>query len=475
MAGNRAQVQNYLNNALGVTEERVRDAITDQGLDSFEAFDLLSDEDIKSVCSNARKPGGSVVNPAFHATDNPTAPPTIANTGATISLSLERRLRQLGHLATYLKFTQRTITATNLDPGVAQKLWEHKIRIKDDDDDVKFPAKLTNVDKVREVIENIQDYLDRKRGVQSAPLSYVIREEVAAGPELGTGIPTFDDDMIARTRHDGDNYKIDNASVWDCIRHVTHEGPGYSWVSPHSRAKDGRAAFRALFGHYMGESYTHALKAKADKVIDTAFYDGKSRNFTFETYTKRLNEAFTDLESAEDPLTQDRKVRILLKGIRDPQLDAATKAVVATPHLKASFESARNYIAQFKLEDESMQSKNSRNVSSVTRNGGQGRGGRGRGGRGRGGRGRGRGNGGRGRGSATLTDRYYSPEEWRNLSSEEQQRVRTLRRERSNDSRSVAATQSDKRQRTDDGSTAPDSITVQAANPPLGPQMNRRE
>ena len=51
----------------------------------------------------------------------------------------------------------------------------------------------------------------------------------------------------------------------------------------------------ALRNHYQGDSYRSNLKLKAEKVMNTARYDGKSRNFSYEKYCQRLNQAFVDM------------------------------------------------------------------------------------------------------------------------------------------------------------------------------------
>lgn len=198
---------------------------------------------------------------------------------------------------------------------------------------------------------------------------------------------------------------------------MTHEGPALSWVQSFLRTCDGRSAYFAMKQHYLGESFTARLRANADRLMDSTFYDGRSHGFTFERYCETLQQAFT--------------VRILMLGIRDDRLATAKSQVTATPELKATFDGAVNFISQFLDERRALQNQAMgppRNVS-VTNVRGGGRhndNGRGRGGgrgNGRGGFGRNNGRGGygcnngRGRGGGrsngnTVLDRYYSQEEW---------------------------------------------------------------
>ena len=50
MAGARIELSNYLNNILLITDGELREAIINQGLDSFAAFRELTDGDMKDVC-----------------------------------------------------------------------------------------------------------------------------------------------------------------------------------------------------------------------------------------------------------------------------------------------------------------------------------------------------------------------------------------------------------------------------------------
>jgi hypothetical protein len=64
--------------------------------------------------------------------------------------------------------------------------------------------------------------------------------------------------------------------------------------------------------------------------LDDTFFDGKARTFTFEKYCERLNHAFTDLEQSGETVDVERKIRIFLRGITDPTLEAAKNQVLAT-------------------------------------------------------------------------------------------------------------------------------------------------
>jgi hypothetical protein len=497
MAANQAALNNYLQDTLGFPEDLSR-ALNAQGLDSFDTLATLTDKDVKEVCSNVRKPGGTIPNPVFDA-ENPVAgvPATIPNPGVSMGLPREKLLRQLCYYCVHLHKIQREFTAQGANLAKLTELWRFKEAIEEqDDDDIKFPEALKTVENVRQTLEDIDDYLNRKRGTDGALLAYVTRESVtipAGAPDYGE--PSFDAEMIQRARHSGNAFQQDNRLVRTMLRTVFHGGPGWNWISSFSRSNNGRAAYLAIKSHYLGEAFQSRIRAAADKVLDGTFFDGKARTFTFERYCERLNNAFTDLEQSGETVDTEQKIRIFLRGIIDPTLEAAKNQVLATTALRETFESAVNYVAQFADRKASLDTNRSRNLSSIQMQRGRNAdvAGRGRGRGGRFGPGRGRSNGrlanrvarAQNRSTNTITDRYYSPEEWNRLSPEDQQRVRDLRTQRDRArGMSAVATFNDRnvRPRIDQAETPPpaqvdnDTTTIASnlSGSGLGDRMSQR-
>jgi len=77
-------------------------------------------------------------------------------------------------------------------------------------------------------------------------LSYVVRDVVELGNnDPGFGKPTIDAKMVRRAPHDVDAFHVDSATVWNVICHVTHDGPGRTWVSAYNHIQNGREAKRS--------------------------------------------------------------------------------------------------------------------------------------------------------------------------------------------------------------------------------------
>jgi hypothetical protein len=74
----------------------------------------------------------------------------------------------------------------------------------DEDEDLDLPGKLTRIDRVGEVLEDIDNYLLRKLGSSGLPLAYVVRQSIALpADDLGYGQPTTTEEMITRGPHTG--------------------------------------------------------------------------------------------------------------------------------------------------------------------------------------------------------------------------------------------------------------------------------
>ena len=461
------EINNYFQNVLVINDQAVRQALNLQGLISLNDLHRFTDDDITQICRNCRSPGGALAGGN-------------ANRGVALGLRVMRFHFFHKHRIRRPVGAHNDATNTFVAITTSWALFEQEERA--EDEDIEDPTPIRRIEDIRQCLENLDDYLARKRGVSGVPLCYVTREHalqpermVPAQDDPGFGQPTRREELVRRARHDIPASQDDSQAVWTIIRTMCHGGPAWSWVQIHARTQDGREAYFSLKRHYLGPSYQAKIKARADKILETTFYDGKARNFTFEKFGERLEGAFTDLQTHGEEITEARKIRVFLRGIRDPSLAHAKSQVMATENLNTSFERAFNYVSEFVDSKDSMQSS-LRQISALTGSGrgsgrgrgrGSGRGGRGRGrsgGRGYGGRGRGRGSSNNGRSSFDSRNpgRYYSPAEWETLTMEQRQQARDSREDK--DKRKISALieehitdalESQKRQRTDDnGSTA---------------------
>ena len=323
-------------------------------------------------------------------------------------------------------------------------------------DTVPSPEKFENVEDFMAWLEGFNTWTYRKIGINNVPLCYITRDEVEPDPEAVYSNER--EKQIAVIEHDGANYDHDNGLLYDELRISTLKGPGETYVSRYKKTRDGRRAYMALKGHFLGDAYIDRLIQTCYGTLERATYSGQQRTWSFEKYLAILTKNFDLLEEKNEMLTETRKVRILLKGITDNRLQNAKDFVIGTPTMNNSFTNASNYLSQVIPSRRSMNA--SRTIAETGR-GERGYGGRNRGGRGRSswrsGRGPGRGSvrngrgydrnifnrGGRGRGSYstgssrgynnTRTNNGWIPyRDWMSMSYDERQRIQNYRRNQNN-------------------------------------------
>ena len=118
----QAAFNGYLNNRLNITSLVMRTAINDQGLTRIDDFIGLTDQDIKDLCDNIRKPGGTIPNPNATVAGQP---PTIPNPGQPISFVSMKWLRMLNYYLHHLRRIQRDLNEGEaLQARLTMKSWE---------------------------------------------------------------------------------------------------------------------------------------------------------------------------------------------------------------------------------------------------------------------------------------------------------------------------------------------------------------
>jgi len=418
-----AQFTVYLTNCN--VNNAVEQGLIAQGINTCDTLLGNNDYNMKAVCKRMIPPGGTMPGRGAAAGR--------ANRGIPVSFVAEKNLRKPCFFWNYMHRIQRAFVAATATLALVQDVWDNRFDLENPDRDVereiiRDAAPMVKVDDIKKTLEDIDNVLNKRRGLGKSPLAYITRdtltlpEHTPGEIDPGFGQPSREAELIRRTRHDGPTYRQDNIAVWAIIRHVAHGGPAWAWVSSFGRHQNGRAAYRALKTHYFGDSYTTRAVTKADAIIENLHWDGRAKSYPLEKFFEQLYKAYTDLDENGEPITEAKMVRRLLQSIRDPHLDATKNSIMISDAHKENLEASMSHLAQA-LDMIKTTTVSTRNISTTQTHGGrgQGRGGRGgrgcgrgnaRGGRfGRGGRGRGRGRGGRGASAFDPNDpgRSHSP------------------------------------------------------------------
>jgi hypothetical protein len=473
----------------------IRDALVVQGVETITGLLGMDDDDVDDLCSNIRKPGGMMPNPARNT--NPRAPAFVPNLGTAVGRIHQERLKQIAYYYSYLNIVNRTFDPQHATVEELVRLWEYKknlegIKESKKDGEDKYPEKFTNSKSSREFIESVENWIDDHYGVKDIPLAYVIREDDEVPDDdndpLPLGQDTFDDELIRRASHSGELWAANNAKVWQMIRHVTHGTDAWAFVKSFARAQNGREAYYALKTHYMGADFVNKVKLNADAQLETLHWNGRARNFTWDKFVSRLTSAFADLAENGEEKSESEKVRKLLRAITDPTLSVAKAVIQGDRRYAEDYQAACAYLAGQLSSAEAMNANNKRNVSQVARaeRGGRSRGRFVRGGRphqsgndrgsGRGrdtGRARGRGRMMYSRSGHLLSNGGYPREIWNSFSGEEKSQVYRMREQREAETRRTAAamTRDNENNRHDNTGEENNRNNV----PGIGPTMTRRE
>jgi len=445
MAANATAFRTYLETGLGFSAVISSQIATTQGFDNFDSFDFATADVITNLVISINK--------------TPVVSTSPEGTKHFVNAHQSQVLQQLVFYARYIKEVNRTHSlrfGTQANLGIISRYYNKSYH------DLKrsaHPVQFDGKDAIA-MIESMDAWLSSTYGSGTLLLSYVVRPDInpmVADP--GFLRPSVPDEILRRAIHTGQNFHPNNGAVWSMIHAVTHTTSAYSIVKKFGKDRNGRLAYLALVQHYKGDAHLTVLKTTAENTLRKIFWNGSTRNFTFEMFTAKLNGAYTDLESTGDFRSEEHRVDALLnKCSGDKNLSGYLAVVRSNPTLLKSWNKTVQTLGNG-VNSHQNQPSNQRNISAFETGGrGRGRGrhnGRGRFGRGRhGGRGRGGRHNNRGRGSSgshhpdvmsqdgrtILNGGTYSPSLWNSFSREDQNIVHQQRNSRDQETaRTVAA------------------------------------
>jgi hypothetical protein len=239
---------------------------------------------------------------------------------------------------------------------------------KKDGDEKKDPPKLASMSGWPTWVELFHTFLAQHRSaVAGTPLSYIIREkdDVATEDLARDDWDSVDDDLVATSVLSGVAYARDNKRVYDLLKPFVMEGPGWPFVQPFNRKRDGRAAFLALKTQAEGRSAVATRKAKAYAMIATSLFTGKGK-FSFDQYVGRHQQAHNELLFLEEPVAETKKVTDFLTGIRDPKLETAIQNCMGDELKLTNFELCQQYFKTI-VENSKTRSKSPSDVREISK------------------------------------------------------------------------------------------------------------
>ena len=188
--------------------------------------------------------------------------------------------------------------------------------------------------------ESFEEFLHQVLGVNHVPLSYIIREQelVGAPPTLinnrsySQEHQSVEGELIARASHGTAHYTADNATVYKYIEEATRETRYHSSITPFSRRKNGRGAWKALMAQYVGKDKWQKELDRQENFLHTRIWKGNS-TFTLESFIMQHRTAHISMtrcaEHVPYQLPNERtRVTHLLNGIKSSDAELLSAMAV---------------------------------------------------------------------------------------------------------------------------------------------------
>lgn len=158
----------------------------------------------------------------------------------------------------------------------------------------------------------------------------MLREETAPIP---LGEMTERDRALYSYPLQGRHFSLDNMTAYRLLSDLVSGTSGYTWISEFDRAQNGRAAWLALVENYReGGGQREKRMSAAVANIKALHYKNESV-FSFEDFSRKMIQAYRDLEGTDEEMTEFNKVKTLLEKV---QINLP-RAEVAKSHVRQHF------------------------------------------------------------------------------------------------------------------------------------------
>ena len=328
----------YLRNTIGFDTNARANAIRDLGINNFASLTEYEEEDVKILCNGARKG-----DPAMQ-----------------INAILEKRLKLACYGARIYEIIGRDINAQSLSINRLKDFDRHKALIKnhkDPKDEIPKVSKSYSIDKALDALPNI---LRARIGVRGIALSYVIRQDATPPmldpldnhhPYAGSS-GSMMEELIKYTPHDGIGWDEDNATVFGILFEMVKDVPMASSLKRHQRQRNGRNAYLSLVQHNLGTAQWDRVISKAEETQNIKVWNGKNHRFTLRAHINHHRDSYNDMVRASEHIDYEvpndhTRVSRLLKSIHAEHIAsiaAAKTTIEATTEKRNDFESAADFL-----------------------------------------------------------------------------------------------------------------------------------
>ena len=341
-------MQNYLEHTIGIGNQNLRDKLVNQGFTDLDRLATRDKDFVARAASTIRKQGY--------------AP------GIAMTVGVEEDLSHLHKWAKCNNLVQRNLAYADATLVNIRSVgtWMDQLP---DKDTAEEPGKFTTQAKFKALMEKLTQYLAVCTNTAGVPILYAIKLQDAlpdAADDPGFGLPSFDEELATRGRLDGHYWVSTNRLVWNAIRKMCHGTDAWHHVKRFETARNGRGAHRALMQTHMGEDIQYTLRAAAETTLMSLKFDGRSRNFTYDTFTGRFKDALNEL--ADQNMSEEHKVLKFRKAFQVVEFNHLHGIISSNPTYRNNLDNTIAFVGeQIRSAKQQNGSNQSRNLSSYTK------------------------------------------------------------------------------------------------------------
>ena len=259
-------MQNSLVTHCNLTAGTAR-AVMDQGFNNPRAFLKVKAKDIDSLCNHINKNVPNTTVPFLSIADLKTYRYWVV---------LSERIGTLQTPALYLD-SEKTFVENLVQEREAWKEVHPA--------EPEVPNGLKDLSKWRTFWDRLDSYLSCIHGAAEISLNYVYRPHTVVTDEIReTDYESNSELYYNCTILSGPHFQADNIRVFELLKTLTIDGPGWTFIRTFNQSKNGRAAVLALRLQAEGDAATLTRKECAYNAISATRYSGPMRNFTFSAY-----------------------------------------------------------------------------------------------------------------------------------------------------------------------------------------------
>jgi hypothetical protein len=148
---------------------------------------------------------------------------------------------------------------------------------------------------------------------------------------------------------EGAEFKADSARLFDELKPLVTDGPGWTYVKPFSNKRNGRGAILALKLQAEGTAATKIRKSAAYNAINSCRFRGNKRDWTLANFIDSHAAARAELLQLKGPVSETKKVTDFLAGILCSKLEMAKAHILGMDVLNENFSACQNYIKTYHL------------------------------------------------------------------------------------------------------------------------------